>query len=249
SAFAAEVLENRGERLTLADYSQADLQAIDTATGFRGIGYYETEPTTPREAMDAAMVGYMACLYEDRAGIIRAARLEAPETLTPKGTITRRDLLRMLDKRVDPMEGLTTHVAYRRNRHVFGDRSELATDPKDVPVNYVREVTRKHRRLVTTGAALAPAYSRKERQPPLETLLDDPADAEACADHMASLAAVERAFYTILVPDGTLYELAECWTLKYPRYGLDEGIPCIVVEIFEDPVTREAEITLWGENP
>src|SRR5690606_15836991 len=92
TAFAAEVLENRGERLTLADYAQEDLQAIDAATGYRGIGYYETEPTTPREAMDAAMVGYMACLYEDRAGIIRAARLEAPETLTPKGTITRRDL-------------------------------------------------------------------------------------------------------------------------------------------------------------
>src|SRR5690606_5249542 len=175
--------------------------------------------------------------------------LEAPETLTPQGAITRRDLLKMLDKRTDPMEGLTTHVAYRRNWHVFGDRSELANDPVDVPLSFVREVTRKHRRLVTTGAPLAPAYRKAELQEPLETLLDHPADAAACADHMASLAAVERAFYTILVPDGTLYELAECWTLKYPRYGLDEGIPCIVVEILEDPVTREAEITLWGRNP
>lgn len=117
-----------------ADWSAADAAAIDTATGYAGVGLYAASDSTltVQQALDLLMPAYCACYYTDEAGVLRFARLVAPETLVPSGEITAADMLAAPVITIDTAPNLTTQLRGRKNWSPL-DPSEMVTDDLGLP--------------------------------------------------------------------------------------------------------------------
>lgn len=94
------------------------------------------------------------------------------------------------------------------------------------------------------GGALAPSYAHARNAQPQGTILDAAADVQAEVDHVCGLYARQRHFATIVVRWGS-YRLRQCITVRYPRYGLDAGVPAIIRAIARDHVNRTITLALW----
>lgn len=241
--FVAEIMARAG--IPQSRWSLADAQALDLATGY-GLGYSATEPVSVRQALQDALQGYCASVYEDRDGVLRFARLEDPATLTSVGEIT--DPLADLAVTLDTAPGLTAQIAGRRNWTVL-DPTDFVTDFVDVPIATRKLLSRRFQSVRTTGVQLPSEYAHaRGAADPLPTLIDEPDSLQAEIDRVCALYAVPRFFYEARVPidDLALYQLGQCWTLMYPRYGLDAGKRVILVGITEDQINETATLRLWG---
>ena len=244
--FAREVLQTRGG-LRSDQWSAADAAAIDTATGY-GLGFSATEPVSVGQALQAALVGFGACYWQDRAGVIRFTRLIDPASQTPTGTITQDSMLSDLAVSRDDAPGLTAQIAGRRNYTVLND-TDFVTDFVEVPLALRKTLGRRFRAIRTTGVPFPSEYAHaRGATDPLETLIDEPESLQAEIDRVAALYQTVRYFYQLDVPFEALsgYELGQTWTLEYPRYGLDAGKDCLIVAITEDHVNEIATLRLWG---
>jgi len=245
--YAQEVLQTRGG-LTADDWSQADAEAIDTATGYAGVGYFTREPVSVGQALQDALTSYTACHWQDASGRIRFTRLIDPASQTPVGTITQDSMMQDVAVTPDDAPGLTAQIAGRRNWEVL-NATDFVSDFAGVPFAVRRELSRRFRAVRTTGVPFPSEYAHaRGATDPLETLLDSPADLQAEIDRVAALYTVVRYFYLFSVPIDAVgqYELGQTWTLRYPRYGLQSGKPCLITSITEDRVNRVATLRLWG---
>jgi hypothetical protein len=251
--FAREVLQTRGG-LTAEQWSESDADAIDTATGYAGLGYWTREPVSVGQALQLALTSYSACYWQDAAGVIRFSRLIDPAAQTPTGTITQDEMKADLAVSRDDAPGLTAQIAGRRNWEVL-DPTDFVTDFVEVPFAIRRELSRRFRAVRTTGVPFPSEYAHaRGATDPLETLLDSPADLQAEIDRVAALYQTVRYFYLFSVPIDAVgqYELGQTWTLRYsdkdgnPRYELGAGKPCMITSITEDRVNRVATLRMWG---
>jgi hypothetical protein len=251
--FAREVLQTRGG-LTADEWSQADAEAIDAATGYAGVGYFTREPVSVGQALQEALTSYTACHWQDSAGRIRFTRLIDPASQTPTGTITPSVMKSDLVVTRDDAPGLTAQMAGRRNWEVLS-ATDFVSDFVDVPFAVRRVLSRRFRAVRTTGVPFPSEYAHaRGATDPVETLLDSPADLQAEIDRVAALYTVVRYFYLFSVPIEAIgeYELGQTWTLQYwgedgsPRYNLGAGKPCLLTSITEDRVNHVATLRLWG---
>jgi hypothetical protein len=245
--FAREVLQTRGG-LTDSEWSQGDADAIDTATGYAGLGFYASEPVSVGQALQAALTGYTACYWQDGGGVIRFSRLLDPATQSAVGTITPDMMLSDLTVTTDSAPGLTAQMAGRRNWLAL-DPTDFVTDFVDVPFAVRRELSRRFRAVRTTGVPFPSEYAHaRGATDPVGTLLDSPADLQAEIDRVASLYSTVRRFYQCRVAIEAIgaYELGQVWELEYPRYGLQDGKNVLITAITEDRVNRTATLRLWG---
>lgn len=244
--FAREMLQTRGG-LPESQWSSEDTAEIDTVTSY-GLGFSAVDPISIADALQAALVGFGACYWQDATGRIRFTRIVDPADVTPVGTITQDVMLSDLAVTPDFAPGLTSQIAGQRNWTVLSD-TDFVTDFDDVPISVRKILGRKFRAVRTTGSPFPSEYAHaRGASSPLETLIDEPASLQREIDRVAALYQVVRFFYQIDIPIDALpaYELGQIWTLQYPRYGLDAGKPCLLVGITEDRVNRTATLRLWG---
>lgn len=241
------ILTERGPFLE-SQWNAADAAAIDTATGYVGTGFHATENALCDQAIDEVLVGYTACPFLDRAGVLRVARMIAPEEVPVDerfGELRVERMLGPLTYRRDDAPGLTRSMGARRNERVLSDGDLKTTDPA-VTLRLRKKLSRTHRYVETSGANLAPGYQHVEGADYVGSRLVMPADARTEINRVCEIYTVDRGFY----PVETVYldglELGDVLTVYYPFYGLDDGVALRVVEIEEDRINRTMSLILWG---
>lgn len=128
-----ELLEVKGGLLP-SDWSAADAAAIDTATGYAGVGYQA--PSSAAPTIEAAMVNmldsYLADYWIDETGMLRFVRLVDPATETSTATITADMLFSDPVVSIDDAPNLTTQLQGRRNWAPLAP-SEMVSDDLGLP--------------------------------------------------------------------------------------------------------------------
>jgi len=241
-----EALHELFDRIGKAAWSSADAAAIDTATGYAGIGFYAGDRVTVREALAAILPSYGAWWWQDADGTLRFARVVDPETVAPAFELDGAELADDLVRIPDEAPNLSRRMAYQPNARVLG-AGELVTDLVDVPVWRRNELTSPWRGQAYSGVALSPRYAHADSNPPLVSVFWRPQDAQAEINRVCSLYAQARAFYQVRLIDLDLApKPGQVCRLTYPRYGLEAGRRVLVRSVERNPVTGEVAMTLWG---
>jgi hypothetical protein len=238
-------------RLGKSAWSSADCSAIDAACGYAGIGYYAGNAISGRDAINAILPSYGAACYQDSAGVLRFARVIAPEAyvgpmafeIIEGDMAAGEDLLKV----PDDAPNLTRRMAYRPNAQALA-AADLVTDVVDVPQARRDELTGLYRGQVFAGAALHPHYRRADAADPVISLFWEQADAQAEIDRVVAMYAVQRFFYVVTVRgDQQLAPVAgQVGRIQYSRYGLHDSLPVLVRRAERNPATGDVVLTLWG---
>jgi hypothetical protein len=241
-------LHNLFSRVGFGAWVAADAQAIDTATGYAGIGLYiGGQQTSVRAAVARVLSSYCAWYWQDAQGRIRIARLVAPEDATSTATLDPADLAADLLVTFDAAPFLTKRAGYRPNAAQLG-ASDFVTDLVDVPHSRRIELAGTHRGTVYSSVQLAERYAAAERRAPAPFLFWDQDDAQAELDRVCALYATERRFFRWSVSGSTDAPLTpgQVVSISYDRYGLSAGLQVMVISARWNPVTGDAAYILWG---
>lgn len=236
-------------RLGKAAWSASDCADIDHATGYMGLGYYAGTAITGRAALNALLPSYGAGCYQDPSGVLRFARVTAPETYAGAFAfdLSEDDLAADLIMVPDDAPNLTRRMAYRPNGQALG-ASDLVTDVVDVPQSRRDELTGLYRGQVYGAGPLHPHYQRAEAADPVISLFWHAADAQQEIERVLGLYRVQRHFYQLAVRgDQDLTPLpGQIGRITYGRYGLDDGKPVLVRRVERNPATGDVVLTVWG---
>jgi len=242
-----QALSDLFARIGFSAWSSSDAAAIDAASGYAGIGYYASEPTTARTALHAILASYGAWYYRDDDGVLRFVRITAPEAATPTFEIDAADMSADLVRETDSAPNLTRRVAYRPNAQALS-ASDLVTDIEDVPQARRDQLTALWRGQVYAAGSLPARYSHADSAEPFISTLWRREDAQTEADRVIALYSKERASFQVVLK-GALTAVpspGKAGLLRYPKYGLETGLPVIVRRIERRELTNETRLVLWG---
>ena len=229
-------------------WSSADAAAIDAATGYAGVGYYDPEGGTVREALAAILPSYGAWWWQDSDGVLRFSRVIAPETYggTLAFDLTRDDAVDDVVSVQDTAPNLTRRMAYRLNAQALG-ASDLVTDMVDLPQARRDELTGFWRGQVFGAGPLASRYQHADSADPFLSCFWRAQDAQAELDRVLAIYAVPRALYhwRVIDPDLTP-KPGQVGRITHPRFGLAGGKRVLVRGVVRNPVTGDTTLTLWG---
>lgn len=242
--FFTEIVENRFGQPQSA-WSRGDTEAIDTITGYAGIGFNVTDPITVRDALEMSLSSYTACAYIDDDNVLRVVRLTDPDGETSMGEITEDDLLDDLSCKPDLAPGLSTQMQYRRNWTVL-NKTDFVSDFIVVPMSTRQALSQPYQGIAASATQLGPMYSHAVYADPQGALLDVQADAQAEIDRIVSYYSVPRYFYETQLSTEIPLKLGQVWTLDHPRYGLAGGKKLMVCKIIRRPLSGTVGITLRG---
>jgi hypothetical protein len=246
SAMLQELIETRGG-LDSSAWQQSDAEALDSETGYRGLGLYVREQLSIRECIDAILDGYTAGVYSDE-GVLRIARLVAPEDEASEASIGITDLLTPPLPAWDEMPGLSRQMGVRRNERILED-ADLVTDEVAVTLALRRKLGRRHRFVTVYGGPLAPGYDHAEAAEPVGTRLVRQSDGQAEINRIGEIAATPRFFWSFTMWDRPEIKPGMIVTLTYPRFGLDAGVKLLVKRVRRKRLAKTAEVILWGTGP
>lgn len=244
-----QVLDVRAAGVGVA-WSLADAQAIDTASGYAGIGVYLGGGETIAQALDVALASYTACKWCDGAGTIRVTRMIAPESVAEvdrTGTIDINAMDGDLVPALDTAPGLTTQMGVRRNWASLSD-GDLVAASTNFPLAVRQSMLRRFQQTASSAQPLAGAYRHALYAPPVASCFDQLADGQAEIDRICAIYAQPRWFYacTVFLDALPALDLGQVWTLTYPKYGLASGKPVMVIDYQPDLLAGTANIILWG---
>jgi len=242
-----QALSDLFARVGFTAWSSSDAAAIDAATGYAGIGYYASDSTTARTALQAILASYGAWYYRAADGRLRLVRIIAPESATPTFEITASDLVGDLKRVTDEAPNLTRRVAYRPNAQALG-ASDLVTDIEDVPQARRDQLTALWRGQVYAAGPLPQRYAHADSADPFISVLWRQQDAQLEAERVIALYAQERATHQITV-NGALNPVpspGDIGLLRYPKYGLDTGLPVLVRRVEHRAGHSGITLLLWG---
>lgn len=260
------MIQNEGG-LSAAVWQATDASDIDTLAGYTSIGNYISQSMTIRNALQPVLDSYCADLFIDRNGVIRTVRFVDPGTITSSGTIDETVILgpvqggaveagvtigstqnSMIAMSQDHAPGLTTKAGARFNHSKWTQGDFGSTSLTDCPNTVRALLTQDYQSIQASGEQLANAYRQSQQAAPLRTCFDDPAEALTEITRVNALYTQLRFFYFVPVKadESDVYEIGQAWQLKYPRYGLDAGIPVMIVGITENPITEQVTLTCWG---
>lgn len=233
-------------RIGKATWSSDDAAAIDTVTGYAGIGYYAGDVVTAGQASAGILPSYGASLWQDNAGQLRIGRVVDPATVPPTFALDGLDFDDDLVLIPDEAPRLSRRMAYQPNARVLA-AGELVTDLVDVPVWRRAELTAPWRGQVYSGKPLSPRYAHADTNAPLVSVFWRATDAQAEIDRVCNLYAQARAFYVATFVDATFSASpGDVGVLTYPRYGLQAGKRVLIRSIERNPMTGKVSLTLWG---
>jgi hypothetical protein len=233
-----------------AAWSLADAQAIDTATGYAGIGVYLGGGETIAQALDMALSSYTACKWCDGAGTIRITRMIAPESVAEvdrAGMIDINALDGDLVPTLDTAPGLTTQMGVRRNWAALSD-GDLVAASTNFPLAVRQSMLRTYQQTASSAQPLAGAYRHALYAAPVASCFDQQADGQAEIDRICAIYVTPRRFFACAVFLDALpaLDLGQVWTLVYPKYGLASGKPVMVIDYQPDLLAGTANIICWG---
>lgn len=249
-ATLAQALADAFGRVGISAWQSDDADAIDTATGYAGIGYYAGAEETARVAINAMLPSYGAGWYQDSDGVIRLARVIDPDTADDGDLafdLQASDLAADLGVVPDMAPNLSRRIGYQLNAYVYR-AGELVTDLLDVTPARRVQLMSPFRLQAYSAVPMAARYRHADAAPPMLSCLFDAADAQAEIDRICSLYAVPRFFYRWAVRgDASIApKPGDVGRITYPRYGLAAGMKVLVRDIQRNPATGDAILTLWG---
>jgi hypothetical protein len=230
-------------------WSSADAAAIDTATGYAGIGFYVGGGVVAKAtARDAMLASYTAASYRDADGVQRFVRLVDPDLGTASAELSLAHLVDDLTWIPDNAPALSRRMGYRPNAAPMSP-SDFVTDLVDVPASRRVELMGQFRGIVYSAVPMARRYAAAERRDPVPSLFWHRADAQAELDRVCSLYAVERRFYLWRnAGDAALSLLpGQIVSLTYPLHGLEAGRNLLVCSVLGNRSTGRFTIRLWGQ--
>jgi hypothetical protein len=244
--YIAQILDVRAARVGLP-WSLTDAQAIDTATGYAGIGERLAGGETVAQALDVALASYTACKWVDGGGTLRIARLRDPADDAPAGTLDINAMGADLVPMMDAAPGLTTQMGVRRKWGELSD-GDLVSASTNFPLAVRQSMLQPYQQIVSSAQPLAGAYKHALYAPAVASCFDQAADGQAEIDRVAKIYSVPRWFYAVPIElaDFPDLDLDQVWTLVYPRYGLAAGKPVLVIDFQPDLLAGTANVILWG---
>lgn len=247
-ATLAQALREMFRRAGVTAWSLSDAQAIDTATGYAGIGYYAGNRQTVRAGIQAALLSYGAWYYQDATGTLRFARIVDPDMPgTADWDLDGSDLAEDLTFTNDTAPALTTRMAWRPNARIMA-QSDFVTDMVDVPPALRARLASEYAGIVTASAAVSSEYRSALDAPPFISLFWREEDAQAEVNRRAALYTTQRRTYLAKVRGavGFAPRPGQRVRLTYPRYGLSAGRNLLVRRVDRNPATGECTCYLWG---
>lgn len=241
--FAKAILQDRA-KVNATDWDETSAQAIDTATGYTGIGFFAGDEITVRDAIDEAMSSYTACMFQGDDGKITFQRLTAPESETAVASVDMSDMLDQLTKTPDRAPGLSTRMGYRRNWTVLND-TDFVTDFIEVPRDVRRALSHKHQGIVASAVQLASMYRDAVQADPIGTLLDSKENAQTEIDRICTIYSQPRATYQVRIASPQ-FSIGDIVNVTYYRYGLETGRNLLVKQMVYDVIQDTAQVTFWG---
>lgn len=244
------LLRDMFRRIGKSAWSSDDAAAIDTATGYAGGGYYSGTGATAREALAEVLPSYCADYWSDADGVLRLARLIAPETVPDEDLafdLSWSALSGALVVTPDLAPNLSRRMSYQPNAAPLSAGDQV-TDLELLPPATRQQLSGVARGQVYAAGPLASRYVRAEAAAPLLSRFDRRADAQAEIDRVVALYAVPRNFYDIRLtarPD-LQFRPGQVGRITYPRYGLQAGRKVIVASAVSNPVTGRHTVRLWG---
>ncbi len=237
-------------RINKSAWAPAAATAIDTTTGYAGIGYYAGDGGTPREALDAMLASYTADWWQDGDGVLRISRLIDPDAVLDADLafeLDWRELRADLVVQPDLAPNLTRRMAYQPNAWPLAS-GDMITDMEQLPPATRQQLMGQFRGQVYAGGPLASRYVRAEAAAPMLSRFDRREDAQAEIDRVIALYAVPRNFYSGTLtgrPDIT-FRPGQIGRITYPRYGLQAGRKVLVTSVISNPVTGRHTVRFWG---
>ncbi len=248
-ASLASALSDVFARIRKSGWSVADAEAIDAATGYAGIGYYAGDAVTARTAMIAMLNSYGAWFYRASNGVLRFARIVAPESYAGPLAfdVNGDDMAFDLVRRPDRAPTLTRRFAYRLNAQALG-QSDLVTDTVMVPQARRDALTSLWRGQVYAAGELPARYAHADTSDPFLSLFWHEQDAQAEADRIVGIYGVERNEYEATFRN-TLQAVpkpGDIGRVTYPLYGLEAGKQVLVKSVSRVEGTGTVTLTMWG---
>lgn len=167
-------------------WQASDLVALDGATDYMWGVHFDDAPTI-LAALQAPLDSFGAFLFTDADGLIRVRRLNAPESATVTVAVDDSCIDRASIRQESfDATGLTTQIGARRNWSTFGD-SDFVTDTTTVPPDVRARYKRTSQFLQTSSAYPAGRYVHAVGAPALDSLLDDPDQAQTEIDRVVGM--------------------------------------------------------------
>ncbi|MDO5625005.1 MAG: hypothetical protein Q4G71_09975 [Pseudomonadota bacterium] len=241
--FLAECFRRAGT----SSWSVSDAAAIDTATGYAGIGFHAAELVDVWHAITAALASYGAWPWRDGNGILRFARAVAPETAPLDFYLDDADLLRDVVRVDDRAPALSRRMGYRPQGYVH-QASDLVTDIVDVPPELRQRLTRPHWGEVYSDAPLSPLYRHADSAAPRPSLHWREQDAQAELERVLSMYGLARATWRWEMHDtGNSLRPGMTGSIRCDRYAaLRTGKRVLIRAVQRNAVTGRTILTLWG---
>ena len=237
-------------RIGKSAWASGDAAAIDAATGYAGIGYSSRDAVDAWTAVTAALASYGAWLWRDGNGVLRIARVVAPEAVADADIVLELEesqLLRDVVRVNDGAPALSRRMGYRPNAYMHGP-ADLVTDLEDVPPAMRERLMSPHWGQVYSDRAISPIYRHADTAPARTSLFWREQDAYAELDRVLGIYAVARASYRWEVRDLKLnLTPGDAVRAKYSRYtALASGRKLLVRGAQRNEITGATVLTLWG---
>ncbi|MGR4897521.1 hypothetical protein ACIPR8_19980, partial [Stenotrophomonas sp. LARHCG68] len=196
----------------------------------------------------AILPSYGAGMYQAPDGVLRVARVVAPESVAvPAFEVIADDLAEDLIALPDDAPNLTRRFAYRPNAQALG-AADLVSDLVDVPQARRDELTSLFRGQVYAAGPLHPHYRHADVAAPFVSLFWGQGDAQAEADRIVGLYAVMRHFFVLTIRGDQQLDVqpGQVGRVTYPRYGLENGKNVFVRSVERNPTTGDVVLNVWG---
>jgi hypothetical protein len=247
----AQCLREVTARAGITAWMLSDAEAIDTASGYGGIGVYVpvNQPVTARAVMVPMLASYGAAYWQGPSGVLRFVRIVDPDSVEADFEIDEDPLVADVTYTTDTAPALTTKMGFRLNSRVLRE-SDLVTDMVDVPPSLRARLTSEFGGIMsaTNAAGLPSEYRHALEADPYRSLFHLGADAQTEIDRMVGLYQVVRRNWIVElsgVPN-LRPRPGQCCRLTYSRHGLAAGKKLLVRRVERNASTGDLKLTLWG---
>lgn len=236
-----------GKHDTGITWDDASATAIDTDSGYAGVGVFFDQGETIVQVIDMALQGYTACKWCDADGNMKFTRMVDPATVTSVGTIDENAMLSDLVPSQDTAPALSTRMGARRNWKKFAD-GDLVAPSTNFPPAVRQYLMADYQQVMASAKAINNTYIHAKYADPAPSAFDNADDAQTEIDRVCDVYTTQRWFYTTSVALDAVpgLDLGQIWSLVYPLYGLAQGKNVMVTSFQPDFIANTAQITLWG---
>ncbi|PJJ96464.1 hypothetical protein CO615_10705 [Lysobacteraceae bacterium NML75-0749] len=246
----AEFLRECFARIGKAAWSAADAEAIDAASGYAGIGYASRALVDAWTVITAALTSYGAWVWRDGDGVLRFARVIAPESVPASAvvaTLDESDLLRDPVRVDDRAPALSRRMRYRPNGYIHG-ASDLVSDIVDVPPELRERLMSPAWGMVYDDAPLPALYRHADTAEPMMSLHWREQDAQAELSRVIGIYRKPRQSWRWELRDPALTlrpgQVVRATCRRYAE--LATGRQLLVRAIQRNAITGDTVLTLWG---